>query len=141
MLKPRPCHRGHASFPLLPSPTQACALVRTRALSHAHRGKSHCRLYLSREERVPVASPESGGSRWPLSSHPVARLPLTQGTHIHQGEPHTLVHTCTDPRANHTIPETRRCTHAYTPIPAIHKHVHTSSTHSDPLCPPPQSHP
>lgn len=49
-LKPRPCHRGHASFPLLPSPTHACALVRTRALSHASRGKSRCHMYLSREE-------------------------------------------------------------------------------------------
>lgn len=101
------CHRGHAPFPLLPSPTHACALVRTRALSHAHRGKSHCRLYLSREERVPIASPESGSSRWPLSSRPVAAFPSLrehaspQRTHMHQGEPHTLVHTCTDPHANH----------------------------------------
>ena len=134
-------------LPSAPSPTHACALVRTRALSHAHRGKSHCRLYLSREERVPIASPESGSSRWPLSSRPVAAFPSLrehaspQRTHMHQSEPHTLVHTCTDPRANHAPPETRRCSHAYTPIPAIHKHAHTSSTHSDALCPPPQSHP
>ena len=52
-----------------------------------------------------------------------------------------FMHTCTDPRANRATPETRRCTHAYTPIPAIHKHAHTSSTHSEALCPPPQSHP